>query len=172
MNNFLDKQIIYALTGEVKIGSKDTILRSGAVGSCVVIIAYDISSRVSAMAHIMLPGKAPGSRNLQKNRYAVNAIDELVNLLSFNGANETNIEACLLGGANILESKDNDVGQLIIISVKEYLREKGIIIMAESLGGKNRRSVSLDNETGDVYFTIGDEAEKLLWKFSDQEIAR
>lgn len=39
--------------------------------------------------------------------------------------------------------------------------------MAESFGGIKRRSVSLNGETGYVYFTIGDEAEKLLWKFSD-----
>ena len=163
----MDKQIIYAMTGEIKIGNKDTILRSGAIGSCVVIIAYDKLSQVTAMAHIMLPGKAPDTKSLQKNRYAENAIAELVNLFTSTGAKENNIEVCLAGGANILESKDTDVGQLIIISVKEYLNKKGIKIMAESLGGTSRRSVSLNGETGDVYFTIGDEAEKLLWKFSD-----
>lgn len=88
----MDKQIIYAMTGEVKIGNKNTILRSGAIGSCVVIIAYDKLSQVTAMAHIMLPGKAPDSKSLQKSRYAENAIDELVNIFTFNGTNENNID--------------------------------------------------------------------------------
>jgi chemotaxis protein CheD len=163
----MDKQIIYAMTGEVKIENKDTILRSGAIGSCVVIIAYDKQQQIAAMAHTMLPGKAPGSKKLQKSRYAENAIDELANLFTLNGTNENNIEVCLAGGANVLERKDNDIGKDLIASVKKLLKDKGIEILAESLGGIMRRSVSLNGETGYVYFTIGDEAEKLLWKFSD-----
>jgi chemotaxis protein CheD len=163
----MDKQITYIMTGEVKTGNKNTILRSGAIGSCVVIAAYNRSMQVVGMAHIMLPGKAPESKVPQKTRYADDAIDELINLLTLNGTDKNDIEVCLAGGANILERKDNDIGQDIIASVKKLLKERGIKIIAESLGGIMRRGVSLNGETGYVYFTIGDEAEKLLWKFSD-----
>jgi len=163
----MDKRIIYVMTGEVKLGNKDTILMSGAIGSCVVIIAYDKHHQIAAMAHIMLPGRAPENKGLQKSRYARNAIDELVNLLTLTGINENNIKICLAGGANILERKDNDIGQDVIASVKELLKERGIETVAASLGGIKRRSVSLNGETGYVNFTTGDESEKLLWKFGD-----
>lgn len=163
----MDKQTIYVMTGEVKIGNKDAILKSGAIGSCIVIIAYDKLCQVAVMAHIMLPEKAPEIKSLQKNRYAGNAIEELVNLFALNGTNENNIEVCLAGGANVLERKDNNIGQEIIVSVKKLLKERGIKIKTESLGGIMRRSVSLNGETGCVNFTIGDKPEKQLWKFSD-----
>ncbi len=163
----MDKQITYAMTGEVKIGNKNTILRSGAIGSCLVIIAYDRSKQAIGMAHIMLPGKAPENKGIKQTRYAGNAIDELVNLLGQNEVNTRNIHVCLAGGANVLKREGDDIGREIIASVKKLLKEKEIKIVAESLGGIMRRSVSLNGETGDVNIKIGDEAEKLLWKFRD-----
>jgi len=163
----MNKQIIYAMTGEVKAGNKNTILKSSAIGSCIVITTYDKQTQTGIIAHIMLPGKAPENRNIQKNRYVSNAINELINILELNGANNNEIEVCIAGGANVLKRKDDHIGQDIIISVEEILKKRKINIMARSLGGSQRRSVSLDVETGCVYYSLGDEAEKLLWKFSD-----
>ena len=154
------------MTGEVKAGNKDTILKSSAIGSCIVITAYDKHSQTGALAHIMLPGNAPENRDLQKNRYASDAINELINILKLNGANENNIEVFLAGGANILKRKDDNIGQDIIVSVEELLAKRKIKIKAKSLGGTMRRSVSLDVEYGKVYYSVGDGAEKLLWKFT------
>ena len=161
----MNKQIIYAMTGEVKAGNKNTILKSSAIGSCIAITAYNKQNQIGALTHIMLPGKAPENRNIQKTRYANDAIAELINLLKLNGANENNFEVCLAGGANVLNRKDDYIGQDIIISVEEILKKRKINIMARSLGGSQRRSVSLDVEYGKVYYSIGDGAEKLLWKY-------
>lgn len=161
------KQIIYIMTGEVKAGNKDTILKSVAIGSCVVITAYDIQNQIAAMAHIMLPGRALENKKLPKTRYASNAIDELINVLLQNGANENKLEVCLAGGANILKRKDDNIWQDIIISVEELLAKRKIKIMAESLGGTMRRSVSLDVETGLLKCSIGDDPEKTLWEFTN-----
>ena len=45
--------------GQVKAGTGGVILKSSAIGSCVVVVAYDTARKVGAMAHIMLPGRAP-----------------------------------------------------------------------------------------------------------------
>ena len=71
------KRIVNVNTGEVKVSKKDVILKSAAIGSCVVIAAYDKKKKVGSLAHIMLPGKAPKSSE-EKTRYAANAIDELI----------------------------------------------------------------------------------------------
>ena len=160
------KQIVYAMTGDVKAGNKDTILRSGAIGSCIVIVAYDKLNQTAAMAHIMLPGKAPENREVRKTKYANDAIDELASLLKLNRANENDIEVCIAGGANVLKRNDDDIGLDIIQSVVVLLKKRKIKIVAKSLGGTKRRSVSLDVETGCLHFTVGDGAETLLWKFN------
>ncbi len=107
----MDKRIIYIMTGEVKVGNKDMVLKSGAIGSCLVITSYDKLNRIGAMAHIMLPEKAPENTGLKKTRYAINAIDELLRILAKNGADKNNLESCLAGGANILQRKDDNIGK-------------------------------------------------------------
>jgi len=165
----MDKQIVYAMTGEVKYGNKNNILKSGAIGSCIVITAYDKLNRIGAMAHLMLPRKANKNKNLQKTRYAFNAIEELMNVLKKHGANKNKIEVCLAGGANVLQRKDDSIGQNNISSVEEILRDKQIRIAARSLGGIERRCVSLDVETGCLNLSIGDSLEKLFWEFKSSK---
>ncbi|HHE37811.1 MAG TPA: hypothetical protein ENL20_04480 [Candidatus Cloacimonetes bacterium] len=159
------KKIIYAQTGEVKSGKKDTILRSSAIGSCLAIAAYDKNIQVGALAHVMLPGKAPEHKKNQKTRYAADALDELIRKMDLLGSKEKNIEVCLAGGANVLKKKDDTINRININSVEEVLKKRKIKVKARSLGGTERRSITLNVETGCVRYTVGNGAEKLLWCF-------
>ena len=161
----MNKQIYFAMTGEVIAGEKKSILKTNAIGSCIAIIAYDKVKRIGAMAHIMLPGKAPEGK--QSDKYTVNAIQSLFEKMSSLGAEEKNIEFCLAGGANVLKKKDDKIGEENINSVQNYLQNYNYKIKAKSLGGFERRSVSLNVETGKVFFSIGDEPEKLFWDFQN-----
>ena len=70
--------IIYTNTGEVKTGRRNEILKSSGIGSCVVIAAYHPGKKVGVMAHVMLPGVAPERNDIQRTRYAADAIDEVI----------------------------------------------------------------------------------------------
>ncbi|RLD52280.1 MAG: hypothetical protein DRJ05_17560, partial [Bacteroidetes bacterium] len=156
---------IYIQTGEVKACANDTILKSSPIGSCVVIAAYDTKEQVGAMAHFMLPGKAPDRKDYQKTRYVANALEELISGMIVLGVKEKNIEVCLVGGANVMNRKDDIIASYSIASVNELLKKRNIRIKARSVGGTERRSVSLNVKSGYVYYTVGDGAEKLLYKF-------
>ena len=75
MDNNPAKIMQYVNTGEVSSGGIETILNSGAIGSCVVITAFDSYRRIGAMAHVMLPGVSPVKNQLHATRYAANAIE-------------------------------------------------------------------------------------------------
>jgi len=167
----MDKEIIYAMTGEVKKGDHNSILKSGAIGSCVVITAYNKKKQFGLMAHVMLPGKAPEKKDIKKTRYAHNAIDELIMLNKINKSNEDIIEVCIVGGANVLQKADDNIGQNVIDSIEEILKNKEIKVVARSLGGAQRRGISFDVETGKVYCSIGDGTEEFLWNFRGLEIS-
>ena len=153
--------IIYTNTGEVKTGRGNEILKSSGIGSCVVIAAYHPGKKVGVMAHIMLPGVAPAGNNIQRRRYAADAIDEVIERMRRSGVSQDDIEVALVGGGNVLKRKDDEelVCKKISGSVIEILNEKGIRIKAQSLGGTERRSVSLDVDTGIVLYTVGDGGE-------------
>jgi chemotaxis protein CheD len=160
---FTNKEIIYVFTGEVKAGTKEVILKSNAIGSCIAVVAYDIVNKVGAIAHIMLPGKAPFGKTSDK--YAIDAIQNMLKKMESLGVKKENIEFCLAGGANVLQKKDDKIGEENIFSVLNFLEINNYKIRAKSLGGVKRRSVTLNIETGKVLYSVGDDVEELFWEF-------
>lgn len=156
-DNFIDVN-----TGEVKVGMEGT-LRSLAIGSCVVVAAYDCQKGIGALAHVMLPRKAP-EKAPEKTKYAADAIDEMIKQMAGAGGRQEDIEVCLVGGGNVLQKDDDTVCQENIKSANEILEKKQIPIRASTVGGTQRKSVFLEVESGSIFCAVGDEQEKLLWK--------
>ncbi len=165
MDNNQAKTVIDVQTGEVEAGSGKVVLRSDGIGSCVVIAAFDTKAKIGAIAHVMLPGRAPKESTPQKLRYAANAIDEVIKKMSSLGAEDMcDVGFCLIGGGNVLKRADDKVSKDNIDSVVEILSSKGMRVVAESLGGEKRRSATLNVETGCVSFSEGDDSERVLWE--------
>ena len=166
-NSLSYKRIIYVQSGEVKTDTKDEILKSTAIGSCVVIAAYDAKEMVGALAHVMLPGASPEKTTSPETRYAADAIVEMISMMTRLGTDRENIEVCLVGGANMLQREDDTLCQTIVDSIIEILHKQNIKIKAKSVGGTERRSISLDVENGSIYYSVGDGIDKLLLCFLD-----
>jgi len=158
------KEVIDISTGAVEVAGAGAILRSNAIGSCIVIVAYDSSKKVGAMAHIMLPARAPKGAYDKRTRYAADAIDEMINKITRTGANQCDLEVCLVGAGNVLKKQDDTICKDNIESTTELLGKKHIPVRAVALGGTERKGVSLDVGSGSIYYTEGDSKEKLLWK--------
>jgi len=149
-------------TGEVAVCRGKFVLRAMAIGSCVVVAAYDPKAKVAGMAHIMLPGRAP-EKSSKKTKYAVDGIEQLLSQMLESGSDINNIEACLIGAGNVLKKEDDAICVNNIKSVTAILAEKNIPVRARSIGGTIRRSASLDVELGIVSCTEGDGRKKQLW---------
>ena len=156
---------VYVNSAEVVIGTGETILKSSPIGSCIVVAAYDSKKRIGAMAHIMLAGSAP-KFILKKMKYAEDAIEEMLNQMHKIGSNTVDIEVCLVGAGNVLQKEDDTICKDNIKSVTAILAEKNIPVRASALGGTERKSVFMDVENGCIYYTEGDEKEKMLWQVS------
>jgi len=157
------KEIIDVNTGYIVLGEGNVILRSVALGSCIAAVAYDSKKKIGAIAHIVLPGKAP-ENFLEKTKYAADAIDEMIGRMLKKGSKHSNIEVCLVGGGNVLKRKDDTICAANIESTTQLLNNKNIPIRATALGGTKRKSISLDVESGAVSCVIGDEQKEDLWK--------
>lgn len=162
------EEVIYVNTGEVKVAMGKAGLLAIAIGSCIVVAALDTKKRVGAMAHVMLPGKAP-RRFPEKTKYAFDAIEKLLNLMLEAGSNLNDIEVCLVGAGNVLQNENNTVCDTNIESVTGILKEKNIPVKASVLGGTERKGVVLDTEAGSICYTEGDEKEKTLWPMTRNE---
>ncbi len=159
------EEVIYVNTGEAKVSEGEAILRAIAIGSCIVVAALDSKKKVGAMAHVMLPGKAP-RQFVEKTKYAFNAIEKMLGQMLEAGSNVDDIEVCLVGAGNVLEKENDTICDANIESVTGILKEKGICVKASALGGTERKGVFLDTETGSISYTEGDEKAKTLWQIS------
>ncbi len=159
----LSDKVVDVNTGEVKIGVGEVVLRSNAIGSCIVVVVYNPEARTGGLAHIMLPG---ASRNKKVNtKYADDAILELLDKLLNLGIPKSKLTACVVGAGNVLKRENETLCMANINYVTGLLERFDIPVNAQSLGGVERRSVVLDVATGTVNYTIGDGAVKNLWQY-------
>lgn len=156
-------EILDVHTGQVRISGGDVVLRATAIGSCLVVSAFSELSNIGAMAHIMLPGRAPESE-AETNKYAENAIDFMLKGLSDAGADTSEIVVCLVGAGNVLRKADDRVCQENIISVMQILKQRKVGINAAILGGIMRKGIFLNVSDGSVCYTQGDSGQMLLWQ--------
>lgn len=152
-------------TGHLATGSKKGVISTSPLGSCVAVIAYDKTSKTGGIAHIMLPGKSPTEDNAEENKYAGNAIENLIDELNKLGSKKANIEICMVGGANVLRKENDTIADNLILSIFEIMERKKLSIKRTSLGGYERRTAKLTLDTGIISFTIGDKSEEELFNF-------
>lgn len=163
---------------EVKIGEvaittdRDHLIASG-VGSCVAVTLYDPSIKIGAMAHAMLPGSrkscsernssnvSPKAKYSQRSpatplskagdtKYVDIAIEEMLRMMVAKGAKRKDLEAKIVGGANMFSAFESDIGRDNVLKAKEKLKREGIRIVGECVGGSQGRSVEFSPPSGIV----------------------
>ena len=157
-------QEIFVNSGEVKACRGDGILQASSIGSCVAVAAYDPDSAVGGVAHVMLPGESRGPDPSVKTKYARDAVEEMMRVMSNLGAMEARVHVCLIGGGNVLGDGHDSPGLGIVRSLTEILGGKGITPVAMEVGGTQRRSCALYVARGRVTYTVGDSEQRTLWE--------
>ncbi|MCP4705828.1 MAG: chemotaxis protein CheD [candidate division Zixibacteria bacterium] len=155
---FSNEKVIDVDTGEIRVSNESVILQSVALGSCIALAVYDRTKKIGGLAHIMLPGKSPSSKN--NTKYAEDSIEALLEWMNKLGATKKNLEISIVGGANVLQ--EGDIPDKVIKSVLDYLNKLNLKINSKRIGGIKRRSLYFNTETGDVHYTEGDDSKKIL----------
>jgi len=162
-DRFGNKHVIDVDTRQVVCSGADSSLRSNAIGSCIVVAAYDRSNKRGGLAHILLPGSAPANEKV-KTKYAADAIDQMIGELERMGTDIQDIDVCLVGAGNVLEKTDDTICEKNIESVTRLFKERNIPVRKSALGGTKRKFLYMDVESGKIYYSEGGGEEKLLWE--------
>jgi chemotaxis protein CheD len=147
-------EIIEIKTAELYVGHNDQVIKTGSVGSCVVVALYDKEKKIGGLAHAMLPHR---KNNIIENKYLARYVDEaIINLLEdlkLAGSNKKNLVAKLVGGASMfrkLTEEKNSIGTQNIKIARYTLERLNIPIEAEDTGGSSGKMVIFDLRTGIV----------------------
>ena len=148
--------------GEIEVGKAEDELIASGIGSCLAITFYDPKQKIGALAHTMLPARRMflEARNSEherrKNpespdtRYADTAIDEMLKRVQTLGAKKENIEAKIIGGANMFSAFKSSISEDNISYAREKLKKLGIAVAGECVGGSQGRSVEFSVASGIV----------------------
>jgi len=132
------------------------------LGSCIGIILYDPRSKVSGLAHIMLPDSTQIKNNSNVAKFADTAIDQLIKDMEKLGANKRRLVSKIAGGAQMFSfGSTNDlmrIGERNAIASRQKLKELGIPLLSEDCGLNYGRTIEFYSETGELHIkTIGKE---------------
>jgi chemotaxis protein CheD len=124
---------------DLNVATKDEVLVTRALGSCVGICLYDALAKVAGMSHIMLPDSTPfAPEEKQKYKFADTAIPILVQKMEEQGAMRARMRAKIAGGAQMFACVSNSslasIGQRNVIAVKTQLLKLHIPVVAEDTG--------------------------------------
>ncbi|MFZ3172797.1 MAG: chemotaxis protein CheD [Carboxydocellales bacterium] len=143
----------------------DTLSTSG-LGSCIGICLYDPLKKVAGMAHIMLPDSTQARGNINEARFADSAIPALINIMLTKGAAKERMVAKIAGGAQMFNFNNlNDimrVGERNGFAVLAKLKQEGIPVLEQDIGGNFGRSIKFDPEDGKVYILTLDKGVSII----------
>lgn len=145
----------------IKVGMADLNLCSApdaittlGLGSCVGIVLYDATKKLSGMVHVMLPDSTQIRNNQNRAKFADTGIDALLEEMLKLGANRRCITAKIAGGAQMFAfSTNNDmlrVGERNVEASKRKLAQLGIPILAEDTGATYGRTIEFYPENGNL----------------------
>lgn len=150
--------------GDIAVAKGEGNLIASGIGSCLVITLYDPKGKIGALAHTMLYAhrlsaevcdskeerRKANSAESPDTKYADIAIDEMLKRMQALGAKREDVEAKLIGGANMFSAFKSDIGKETVSSSKNKLKKEGIVIVGECVGGSQGRSIELSLATGIV----------------------
>jgi chemotaxis protein CheD len=144
---------------DFKVGRNPSVLITLGLGSCVGVSLYDAIQKVGGLIHIMLPRMAEFEKGFNKPaKFADTGIPLLLEEILKLGANRRLLEAKIAGGAQMFTGADQkfklNIGERNIAVVRETLRNLGIRIAAEDVGGNRGRTMVLDTMTGRVMVRV------------------
>lgn len=121
------------------------------LGSCVAVCLLDTRSPVAGMNHYMLPYWSMNGN--ASPRYGNVAIAQLLKHIVALGADKASLKAKLFGGACVLGTRDNVnsyLGDSNVELARRLLKQEGIPIIAEDVGGSCGRKLVFDTANGSV----------------------
>lgn len=131
------------------------------LGSCVALCAWDDTTRLAAMAHVVLPtGQDVVAAS---GKYADQAVPTLMQMLQRAGGNPRRAQWKLAGGANVLRGAGlPPIGERNVQALRTALRAHGLSIAAEDTGGYSGRTVRLHTHDGTLSIRLVNGVERLL----------
>jgi chemotaxis protein CheD len=139
---------IFLLPGQWAVPHEPSELTT-ILGPCVAVCLFDRSRGMGGMNHFLLA--AGGANARERSRYGDTSCEDLVQCFFASGSRPTDIEARIVGGANVGRSPlaaGESLGERNAEMARSVLRRHGIGVGFEDTGGSNARRLRFRSGVG------------------------
>jgi chemotaxis protein CheD len=153
-------EILKVGMADLKAGRHPCMITTLGLGSCVGICIFDRTTKISGMAHVMLPSSKQARDNTNIAKFADTGIIELVNQMLKLGAKRSTMIAKLAGGAEMFAFKGGPdimrIGERNAEASRHMLSLINIPVTAAEVGANYGRTIELYSNDGSLLIkTIG-----------------
>jgi chemotaxis protein CheD len=143
----MNKAVTYHLEpGFVYVSAKGAVIRT-VVGSCVAVCLWDSRLMVGGMNHFIYP--VTGRHDPRTTSYGNVALHVLVKMMhSEFGSRKVDLQAQMFGGASPMNLGKRSVGLENVAVGRAFLKNLGIRLVSEDVGGHLGRKILFDTATG------------------------
>lgn len=148
-------EIVVEMAGFEIAESPQTLVARG-LGSCVAISFYSRQRKIGALSHVMLPDSKESTVKGKDLRFMDRMVAEVLIKFSVKEIKPQELEAKLIGGANMFPFLNREIqmfpsmGERNVAMARALLRQNGVMIVGEEVGGHYGRSVKFHLDTGIV----------------------
>lgn len=139
---------------EVKTAFPPDVLVALGLGSCIGLCMMDPLIKLGGMAHVMLPDSRQSHEVTLLGKFADTAVPYLLQEMERLGASRQRIIVKIVGGAQMFAIGGRDdrlsIGERNAEAVRQALTNLNLRLEAESIGGNQGKTVTLDPENGQV----------------------
>lgn len=116
------------------------------LGSCVAACIRDPGNGIGGMNHFLLPSAKDDEPD---TRYGAFAMEKLINEILKLGGRKEKLEVKLFGGGNVINNSSM-IGEKNVAFVRQYVKDEGLRIASEHLGGTQPRRIHYYPDSGKV----------------------
>lgn len=154
------RDLIKVGMADLKVIKHPGVLTTLGLGSCVGICIYDPVSKVTGMAHIMLPSSQAIRNNSNPAKFADTAVELMLGEMLKHGADKSRLICKMAGGAQMFsfQSKNDmmKIGERNAEAVRDLMKQHRIPVKADDTGGSFGRTIEFDSKDGSLLIkTIG-----------------
>ena len=142
---------VYLQPGQL-LASAEPVRATTILGSCVAVCLWDRRLRLGGINHYLLPHWV-GNGQLSP-RFGNVAIGLLIDRLLSLASQKRNLQAKVFGGASVigaLRVRKNHLGGKNVDLARSLLREYGIRLVAEDVGGRRGRRLVFHTDSGEAW---------------------
>jgi chemotaxis protein CheD len=152
--------------GDCKVSDDpDEVLVTHALGSCIALLIHDPVAKVAGLLHYVLPESSLDPKRAMSRPYvfADTGIPLLFSDACRLGAVTSRLIVMAVGGAQMLDANETfNIGRRNHVALHEILREAGIALHHEQIGGSSSRTVKIEVANGRIHLRVHGQTERII----------